>query len=326
MVYSAYLGSLKPFQFASWQFEKPLKLSESILANVVLDSYLMCENADLIKQVDLFVSQVHSAKWENTFKELTAYLYYQFIVKKGYVFDKHNCVYTAPFDKISPVQLWDYLKVDIVVLLNEDSGEWSFKFDVSGFGTSVYVLFTTTGLFVGRDVRDWDLSMDTEYKLLPSGMRLYFSEDVYMWVSTQVINTSVWGIIGGCRLYIEEDVLAIEGIEQRIDNCIQLLKKKEVEEVFLKGASRLEISFNYTWQDYDKEYQEDLVLERASEDRSLLRQLVAPPSRIEVALKEGRLILIHYNDCYWEDEYGIHFIYDEELNLLAINEGNYYDE
>ncbi|MDM1404934.1 hypothetical protein HX039_12550 [Myroides marinus] len=324
MTYSKYLGNLVLSQFAIWKFEKKLQLADNITVSVVVDDYFLSDNVQLIEQVDLFVKQVLSAGWKLAFEELTEYLYYQLILKKGYDFDEHKFRYTTPLENVPLHQLWNYLEVEVVVLFEEDLNEWSFKFNVEGFKTQLAVVYTTLGVLVAREVNDWRTPLNTEYKVLSPDLRLYFYEDIDQWVSTQVISTKLWNT-SGCRLYIGEDVFAIAGIEKRIINCIHQLKQKDIEEFFWEGASWLGISFNYTWQDYDKLYEEDLILDKANENRHLLSQLVAPPNRIEIALKGDRLILIHYNDCYWENEYGIHFIYDEELNLIAINEGNFYE-
>lgn len=325
MKHSKYLGNLVLSQFATWKFEKRLQLSDDISVSIVLDNYFLSDNVQLIEQVDLFVTQVLSAKWKTTFVELTEYLYCQLLLKKGYDFDELKYRYTTPLENVPLHQLWNYLKVNVVVLFDEDSQEWSFKFDVEGFKIQLNVVFTSLGVLVARDVNDWRTPLNTEYKVLSSDLRLYFYEDIGQWVSTQIISTTIWNAHRGCRLFIGEDVFAIEGIKQRIVKCIHQLKEKMEKDVFLKGASWLETSFNYTWRDYDKAYEEDLVLEKANENRHLLGKLVAPPNKIEVTLKEDRLILVHYNDCYWEKEHGIHFVYDEELNLIAINEGNFYE-
>ncbi|MDM1452587.1 DUF6985 domain-containing protein [Myroides odoratimimus] len=327
MTYSKYLGNLIPIQFASWKFENKLQIADSIFIDVILDSYFLSENNQLISQVDSFVEQVFSEQWEVDFERFTTYLYHQLILKKGYAFDKQKYIYTTPVEGISPQQLWDCLDVEIIVLLDEDVEEWSIKFDVSGFDTHLSVLFTVDGNWVSRDSNDSRTPIKTEYKSLDLDLEFYFSEDVYEWVSTRFISSLVWGIRRGCRISIQEELFAIEGMEARIINCIKKYEQKNKNEIYVAVMSALEESFNVAWQDYNEEYEKDFVLEIANENRVLLWQLVAPPNSVRIVLNANeQLVFIHYNDCYWEAEHGIHFIYNEQLDFLRIGFGSDYWE
>ena len=327
MTFSKYLGNLIPIQFASWKFENKLQIADSIFSDVILDSYFLSENSQLINQVDSFVEQVLSVKWKVTFERFTTYLYHQLILKKGYDFDEQKYIYTTPVEGISPQQLWDCLDVEIIVLLDEDVEEWSIKFDISGFDTHLSVLFTVDGNWVSRDLNDSRTPIKAEYKLLNSNLEFYYSEDVYEWVSIRFVSSSIWGRHHGCRISVSEELFAIEGIEERLVNCIKEYEQKNKNEIYVAVISALGDSFDVAWQDYDAEYENDLVLEKANENRELLWQLVAPPNHIRIALNaEEQLVFIHYNDCYWEDEHGIHFVYNEQLDFLKIGFGSDYWE
>ncbi|MEC4042934.1 DUF6985 domain-containing protein [Myroides odoratimimus] len=327
MVYSKYLGNLIPFQFASWKFENKLPIADSVFVDVILDSYFLSENSQLITQIDSFVGQVLSAKWKVTFESFTTYLYHQLVLKKGYAFDKQEYIYTTPAESISLEQLWNYLDIEVIVLLDEDLEEWSFKFDISGFNTHLSVLFTVEGMWVSRDLNDSRTPIKAEYKLLDSGLEFYYNEDVYEWVSTRFISSLIWGSHRGCRISIQEELFAIAGMEERIVNCIKEYEQKNKDEIFVTAMGALEKSFNVAWQDYNEEYEKDFVLEKANVNRELLWQLVAPPNSVRIVLNANeQLVFIHYNDCYWEAEHGIHFIYNEQLDFLRIGLGSDYWE
>lgn len=327
---SKYLGQLVISAFARWKFEQPLVLRafRNLNIPVVFTEYFVEEYPHLVDEVDNFVEKLLLKDKSEAFAETVGNSLYGLLLEKFiHRFNFEKGQYDLFLPTVDQSKIWNGLIISLEITPNEEMIGFSYvfiaeyqSFNSANLRDNIKLVFNQNAELAHRAYGDDDISLNAPVILLPLTGEYYFNESDDLWRACKAISLIGWENypIRG-EFYGWDKSKENEG---QIDQLFLDFSKRTQDERILNDSEKLRALLKIYLDDYPMDYEEYPFLADGLLSIETLWKLVSPPKILSIITDNGHIYLTVFHDCLWDQEHGMHFIYDKNLRLVKVGSGS----
>lgn len=327
---SKYLGQLKVSNFARWKFERPLALHsfKEFKIPVIFTKYFVEEYPNLVNDIDSFVEKILFKDKSDAFAETVEDSLYGLLLEKFiYRFNFKKGQYDLFLPTVDQSKIWKGLTISLEIVPNEEATGFSYvfvaeyhSFSSANLRDNIKLVFNQNAELSHRAYGDDDISLNAPVILLPLTGEYYFNERDDLWRACKTIPLIGWENypIRG-EFYGWDKSKENEG---QIDQLFLDFSKRTQDERILNDSEKLRVLLEIYLDGYPKDYEEYPFIADGVLSIETLWRLISPPKILSIMTDNGHVYLIVFHDCLWDQEHGMHFIYDKNLRLVKVGAGS----
>lgn len=327
---SKYLGQLKVLNFAGWKFERPLVLHSFKEFNipVIFTEYVLEEYPNLLKNIDSFVEKLLFKDQSEAFAKAVEKSLYDLLLENFiYRFNYEKGQYNLFLPTADQSNIWKGFAISLEIAPNEKTTSFSYVFVVeyqsfksANLRADIKLVFNQNAELVHRAHGDDDISLNAPVILLPLTGEYYFNEHDDLWRACEAIPLTSWGNYPIRGEFYGWD--KSEENEGQIDQLFLDFSKRTQDEKILNDSEQLRALLAIYLDDYPMDYEEYPFLVDGLLSIESLWQLISPPKILFIMTDNEHIYLTAFHDCLWDQEHGMHFIYDKNLRLVKVGGGS----
>lgn len=335
---SKYLGQLKRSATANWKFERPLVLSafKNFNIPVIFTKYFVEEYPSLVNDIDNFVEKLLFKDQSATLAETVENSLYGLLLEKFiYRFNFEKGQYELFIPSIDKSKIWDSLSFSLNIIVNEDTSEFVYMIEADfvymveakyqsfrsvQLRDDVKLIFNQNSEMIYRASGD-EVLLNVPTQLLPLTGQYYFNEKDDLWRSCELLSLLSWDGYPIRSEFYASDKSKLN--ESEIDQLFWAFSQRTKKERTHNDSAQLQNLLKIYLEDYSIEDEEYPFLINGKNSIDDLWLLVSPPTYLSIISDgNGAIYLAVFHDCLWDDEHGMHFIYDKDLTLVKVDQGS----
>lgn len=327
---SKYLGQLKISSFARWKFERPLAPHsfKKFKISVIFTKYFVKEYPNLVNDIDSFVEKLLFKDQSETFAKTVEKSLYDLLSENFiYRFNYEKGQYDLFQPTVDQSKIWEGFAISLEIAPNEETTSFSYVFVVeyqsfksANLRDSIKLVFDQNAELVHRAYGDDDISLNAPILLLPLTGEYYFNDRDDLWIACNALPLVSWGNYPIRGEFYGWD--KSEENEGQIDQLFLDFSKRTQDEKILNDSEKLRELLAIYLDDYSMDDEEYPFLADGLLSIETLWHLVSPPKTLSIMTDNGQVYLITFHDCLWDQEHGMHFIYDKNLRLVKVGGGS----
>lgn len=326
---SKYLGKIQTASFAHWKFEQPLLLNsfKNFKIPVFITEFFLEDYSDLTNNIDTFLENLYLADQRAAFTESVEQNLYALLLEKFiYRFNYEKGSYDLFLSVDDKYKMWDVLSFSLNISANVGMPELTYvvvaeyqSFRSPKLRDDIKLIFSQNAEMIGISVDEDLLAVST--MVLPLTGKYYFNEKDDIWRSCHFLCLTSWDGYPIRGEFYDWDKSKLN--EGKIDQLFLDFSKRTKSEKIQNDSSKLQRLLKIYLEDYSVDDEQYPFLMKGMNSIDDLWMLVSPPKGMTIIIDDNNAIyLAVFHDCLWDDEHGMYFLYDKDLNLIKVDQGS----